>query len=384
MRTARLPIYVFILLLLISPMIRCKQAYEPPAVKTGNNFLVVDGFINTSANAITSFRLARTRNLGDSVTVGIPELHARVSIVGPNGIVYPLSDKADTGAYASTPLNLDNTQRYSIAITTSDGRKYSSDAIPCKQTPPIDSVYWRQPGDLTIYVDAHDPAGNTHFYRYDYTETWEHDAKLTTPYAVVNGMIIVVTDPRNQVDRCWSTAPSTNILVATSSALSQDIISSFPLTTLSRGDDKAKIRYSILVRQYAITQDAYNYWLLFQKTSQGLGTLFDLQPTQLTGNIHCLSNPAEPVIGFLSAGSVQQQRIFVDHTALTGWVETSSGLNCDTLTIAPHANVYEYDYPDTNFAPYYFHGNTALIIARKTCLYCTSLGGTNIKPSFWQ
>jgi hypothetical protein len=376
--------YTFLpVLLLLIFLIRCKQAYEPPAIKAANNYLVVDGFINTGANAVTAFNVNRTRNLGDSTAVGTPELNAHVTIVGTGGASYTLIDSANVGIYTSTPLNLDLNQQYSIAITTSDNRVYKSDAVPCKQTPAIDSVYWQEPNDLNIYVATHDPTNNARYYRYSYLETWEHDAELSTVWTVENGMI-VATDSTNQKQQCWTTQASTNVLITTSSALTQDIISGFLVTDIPNGDPKVNIRYSTLVSQYALTEDAYNYWLLFQKTSQGLGTLFDLQPTQLVGNIHCVTNPSEPVIGFISASSVQQQRIFIRESSLTNWGHNQAVYGCDSIEIAVNpVNPFIYNYPDTFYAPWYFITGGPLVLGSRFCLDCTLFGGTNMKPPFW-
>ncbi|HLZ88421.1 MAG TPA: DUF4249 family protein, partial [Puia sp.] len=132
-------------------------------------------------------------------------------------------------------------------------------------------------------------------------------------------------------------------------------------------------------------EDAYNYWLLIQKTSDNLGTLFDLQPTQLVGNIHCLTNPSEPVIGFLSATSVQQQRIFIYRYYLGTWPHNEPGYGCDTIKIPVNpVNPLIYNYPDTLYAPWYFISNGPLVLGSRFCLDCTLFGGTNSKPSFWQ
>ncbi|HEV3411965.1 MAG TPA: DUF4249 domain-containing protein [Puia sp.] len=381
MRSARFPNYLYILLTGIAA---CRQTYDPPAIKAANSYLVVDGFIDTGPNTITSFNLDRTRNLGDSTTTGIPELNAKVSIVDKHGTAYPLTDTAGTGTYTSGPLTLDITQQYSITVTTGDGRKYSSDAVPCLQTPPIDTVYWRQPANLTIYVNTHDPSNNTHYYRYDYSETWEHDAELTTIWGVANG-VIYVTDSSNQKSQCWTTAPSTNVRVGTSAALSQDVLDGFPVATIPLGDPRLNIRYSSLIRQYALTEDAYNYWLLIQKTSQDVGTLFDVQPTQLIGNIHCLTNPSEPVIGFISACTEQQQRVFIINDSLSNWGHNQPAFGCDTIIIPQNTpNALVYNYPDTFYAPYYFiTAGSWLVLASRICLDCTLFGGSNQKPSFW-
>lgn len=378
-RHYHIPIILFALAVSVAT---CRQPYAPPAITTSNRFLVVDGFINLSPNSVTTFNLNRTRNLGDSTTAGIPELNAQISVIGSGGNSYPLTDRLRMGIYTSDSITLDATQQYHIAITTSDGLQFSSDPVPCEITPPIDSIFWRQPNDLTINVSTHDPTGNTHYYRYDYNETWEHDSQLEAIYGVADDTMYAV-DSSNQKHRCWTTDTSANILLANSAALHQDIIDSFNLITLPDGDQKITKVYSILVRQYALTEDAYNFWLLIQKTTQDVGTLFDVQPTQLTGNIHCTSNPAVPVIGYISACTAQQQRIYIAESSLHSWIHNQAGfVGCDTVSIPfSFANPFAYNYPDTNFAPYYFDGS-ALVLASSVCLNCLLLGGTNIRPPF--
>jgi hypothetical protein len=137
----------------------------------------------------------------------------------------------------------------------------------------------------------------------------------------------------------------------------------------------------MLASQYVLTPDAYNYWLILQKNTQNLGTLFDPQPSQLAGNIHCLSNPKEPVIGYLSASSIQQKRLFIDNSQVRNW---------DTLTLEcplrqtdrNPVDFHIYSYPDTLWGPYYFSGNT-LYLSKRNCLDCQEQGGTLTKPSFW-
>ena len=364
--------------------IGCRRSYDPPAIQTAGNYLVVDGFINTGTGAITRFNLSRSVNLDDTTTTGTPEIHATMAIVGPGGLSYPLIDSNSTGLYASAPLNLDITQQYSIDITTSDGTKYASDPVSCGQPPAIDSIFWRQPDDLTVYVASHDPANATRYYRFDYTGTYEHDANLVSPWIVINGNL-AAADSTNQHSRCWSTENSTGVLITTTAGLSQDLVSAFPLATFPNGDARVDIGYSILVREYAITEDAYNYWLQIQKTTDNLGTLFDIQPVQLVGNIHCITNPTEPVIGYLSASSVQQQRLLIWESYLSNWQHNSPAFNCSDTSLPYNPSEFPaYSYPDLpSYGPYYFNGFTILVLAPLVCLDCTKFGGTTIKPPFW-
>jgi hypothetical protein len=366
-------------------MADCRKPYMPPAIKAANSYLVVDGIINTGVQSVTTVTLSRTRNLGDTATADAPEPGAQVSIVGSNGASYTLHDPSGGGVYASDTLSLNNSLQYRLAISTRDGKKYMSDLVTCKPAPAIDSVYWEQPGDLQIYLDSHDPSGNTRYYRWDYTETWEHDAHLQSTWGVSNGLAFIV-DSTTSKYRCWTSAHSTSVLLGSTVVLSEDRISRAPITMIpNNGDVRLSVRYSILVRQYALTADAYDYWQLIQKTSEGTGTLFDLQPTQLVGNIHAVTDPSEPVIGFVTASSAQQKRIFIDPNQLSGWTPYIFPQYCDTA-YAPQnpSNFRIVNYADTTFTLFYFStAGSAIVLSKKFCLDCAYQGGGYAKPSYW-
>jgi Domain of unknown function (DUF4249) len=369
----------------------CRKPYNPPAIKASNHFLAIDGFINTGTSASTSFTLTRSRSLTDTVT-NIPEYNAQVLIQGSGGSAYPLVDTGHTGVYVSAPLSLDITQNYQLAVTTSDGNKYLSDFVSPKTAPPIDSVTWDLIDDpvtgaqaVRIFVNGHDPANNTHYYRWDFLETYQHVSLLETPWGESNGLIYPFVFP-DQIHTCWSTDRSNDILVGSSVALSQDVISHAQIANIPQNDPRMDIEYSILVRQYPLTLDGYDYWLTVQKNSQSLGGLFDLQPSQVTGNIHSITNPGNPVLGYVSASSVQELRMFISNKDLPGWQSNPTFSACTQVTLPTDPlNLLVYNYPDTSYGPYHFAGDFIifLVVAPKVCLDCRYQGGINVKPSFW-
>jgi hypothetical protein len=372
------------LVLLVSD---CKKPYTPPAILGPNNYLVVDGVINTGTNSVTTIHLNRTRNLNDTVVTGIPELGAQIFIVQQNGGSYPLVDTFGKGLYTSAPLTLNPAGQYKIEITTADNKTYSSDYVTPKATPPIDSIFYEQPLNFTLYLTTHDPADTTHYYRWDYLETWEHDSRYQSPWELRRGEVWAKEPDSGsqQTDRCWTTAMSNTILLGNTTALSRDLVDKMPIVTLINNDLKLDIGYYILVRQYALTKEAYSYWQLIQKTSQQVGTLFDLQPTQLTGNIYCTSNPNEPVIGYMSASSIQTAHVFVLHSDLNSWPHYVYMEGCPTAEARRLSadDFHSWLYPDTAYGPYYFVSNGPLIVAPKRCMDCRYQGGVNVKPSFW-
>jgi len=360
----------------------CKKAYNPPAIEAPNNYLVVDGYVNLSPNSITTFILSRSRNLVDTV-INIPELNAQVFVQNNQGAAYTLFDVNHTGVYSSNTLNLSLSNKYRIKIITADGHQYLSDYITGKISPPIDSLTWEQNTDVSIFINAHDPANNTHYYKWNYIETWEQIAPVQTFWVQNNG-IISFADTNTQTDSCWRTVNSATILLGSTVTLSQDVVSHAPVTTLLKDDERIKTRYSILVQQVPLTLDAYNYWLIIQKNSQQLGTLFDLQPSQLIGNIISVNNPDEPVIGYIVAAASQEFRIFIDHHQVTDWSQSVQHQECNVLTVPSDPNnIFTYSYPDPDYAPWYYSSTSSLLVSRKVCIDCRTYGGENKRPLFW-
>ena len=375
--------YIACLIILITTLTSgCKESYEPAVIKANKNFLVVDGVINTDPNSVTLIRLSRTRNVTDSVLTS-PELHAQVNIIGKSGSLYSLHEQGK-GVYTSDAIVLNNGDEYALQIITTDNNQYQSDYLTPKLTPAIDSIHYTYAGNgITLFANTHDPQNNTRYYRWDYVETWEYHAFYNAELSVDTGLIFYDV-PYNRNFICYQSDTSTNILLGTSVNLAQDVISEDSLTNIPQNDIKVGVRYSILLKQYALSVEAYAYWQLLQKNTQQLGSLFDAQPTQLTGNVHSLINPSEPVLGYVSATAVAEKRLFIDVRDLPGWQRVFPGTDCYIKTIDTHAdNFLRYDYDDTSYAPYYYSGMCCLVIAKKYCLDCTLAGGTNTKPPYW-
>ncbi len=77
---------------------------------------------------------------------------------------------------------------------------------------------------VNIYINSHDPNNNTHFYRFDYQQTYKHVSVYESPWGVANGLIYPY-DPSYSTHSCWSTIPSGNIVLGSTLTLKQDVIS---------------------------------------------------------------------------------------------------------------------------------------------------------------
>jgi hypothetical protein len=375
-----------IILLLLSAAISCKQVYNPPAVKNNPNFLVIDGLLNGNPGGASTFQLSRTQNLANDSTAYTPELHATLTILGNAGDTWPITEKGN-GAYASAAITLSHAEKYQLKIITQDGNQYLSDTVSILDCPNIDSLSWSQDdssGNVHVAINTHDPANNSHYYRWTFSETWEYESELKSELQLINGRIALAIDSNQNYEiwQCWRSDSSTDILIGNSTKLSQDLISQAPIATIPRGDQKLSVRYSIYANQYVLTPAAYQFWQILENNNQNLGSLFDPQPSQLIGNFHCITNPNQPVIGFLSGSSTKQLRLFIANSQVQNWDTTHT--ECNTITIPQDPNdLTYYYYPDTLYGPYYYSSSSSLVISKRTCLDCRLQGGTTQKPPFW-
>ena len=303
----------YIISAIILAVVSCTKPFVPKGIKPITGYLVVEGVIN-AGNDTTRFRLSRTVAL-DSVTSSAPVTGAVVNIEGSDNSSHQLTGNT-AGVYITTALNLNTSQKYRLHITTADGKDYTSDYVAVKITPPIDSInYQVKNTGLQINLNAHDPSNNTRYYRWDYNETWEFHSMYASSY-ISNGDTVIERSPAQQIYFCYQSDASNNILLGSPAKLSQDVISSAPITFIPSNSEKVETEYSILVSQYALTSDAYNFWTNLKKNTEELGSIFDAQPSTVDGNIHCNTNPAEPVLGYVSASTVQSKRIFVSNLIL--------------------------------------------------------------------
>ncbi len=381
----------------------CKKPYNPQVVSSGVSYLVVEGTINSGSDS-TIIRLSSTVNLSNKNTAA-PLGKCTLTVESDQNATFPLKEIIP-GKYVALSLNLDNSKKYRLRIKTVDGRQYVSDFVEVVNSPPIDSInYVIGPNGLTIYSSTHDPKNSTRYYRWDYQETWIIHSTFTS-YFKSDGINIQPRDMKNDnIYECWANNASTDIILGSSQKLSQDIIANNPITAIASTSEKLGIKYSILVRQYALTKDAFLFWENLKKNTEQLGGIFDAQPTEGKTNIHSISDPQEPVVGYISVGTTSNQRIFITNQQLPAWNIPINDPTCRLDTF-----LYKYANPPTfrdtvNQVTLYLNGkgayasyipvqgvgnnpkNPAIPLgysaAPPSCVDCT-LRGTNKQPAFWK
>ena len=293
----------------------CKEKYTPNVNDINPNYFVVEGLINTGSDS-TLFTLSRTFNL-DKKAVVAPEKGAIVQVESDAGSTYVLPELVKSGNYGRPALNLDQTKKYRLRIRTKDNKEYLSDFVESKTSPPVGDVTLDFRNNLVnVQVNTQDPSGKSKYYMYSYIETWEQQTQHKSLYKVENHQILPRKFPEEDIFTCWRTVNSSNIVLGATTSLTEDRLEDRTLIAIPAKSTKLTIMYSILVKQTVLTKEAFDFWEALRKNTESVGSIFDVQPSQLVGNIICTTNPAEVVIGFISAGTTTQTRFWIKPTML--------------------------------------------------------------------
>jgi hypothetical protein len=362
----------------------CVEPYVPAVVDAPTSALVVDGFIN--GNGRTRIKLSRTTTLASTASPPV-EKGAKLFLVDDTGVRYAFTERA-SGSYQSDSLQLNPARQYQLRITTAANSSYESDRVPLKVTPIIDKLNWQLDGtQLQLLANVRDPSGKSRYYRWSFIETWEFNAAFRSylEYDAKKDVIVGRTTP---IYTCWRTERPSSIKQTSTAQLSQDALVDYSLLTLSTRAERVQVRYSVLVNQYVETPEEFAYNELLRKNTEAVGTVNDPLPTQLTGNVHRVDNSREPVLGFVSAHTVQQQRIFIDRQTLGlpfDWKFDSPYNDCtlgeedlvDEKINAPATLLFRNAGTiPVNYSPMGYFGTSS------ECADCR-LRGSNVKPSFW-
>jgi hypothetical protein len=373
---------IFLLLFLAC----CVEPYDPPVDDRDVNLLVVDGFLDATS-ATASVTLTRTLPVESTQPIQ-PELSAFVRMEDDQGNLYTLIQNGTPGTYTGAVSDVSLERNYRLLITTGGNREYQSHFVPVIETPAIDSItYAITPGGVQFLVTTHDPSNKAGYFRWKYQETYQYNSEFNSVF-MFQGKDIVYRPAELAHHTCWKTNFSTDILVGGTQHLKQSIISDFPVSFIPNGSVKLTVQYSLLVQQQAITEDAFEYWSNLKKTTEQVGGLFDPLPSEVRGNIHSTANPGETVLGFFSAGTVQESRKFLRRSSLPlevirSFIVHNPSCVLDTTLNADLPNLSTSTWlVDALYAPGV--GIVGYTHATTMCVDCTVQGGGTTKPDFWK
>ncbi|MDA0194573.1 MAG: DUF4249 family protein [Bacteroidetes bacterium] len=196
----------------------------------------------------------------------------------------------------------------------------------------------------------------------------------------------------NQHNTCWVNNPASEINLFSAAILSENVVSEHPLFFAGDQEERMTIKYSFIVRQYALEEDEYEFWRTLRESNVEGGNLFDKQPASVVGNIKNVSNPDEIILNYFSANGVTEQRVFVTKNELPKDFGSTMKCELDSILKSEERNYKElvlrkmneglifYDLIMHPFFPIVY----GLILSEPICSDCVFKGGDAQKPDFWE
>jgi hypothetical protein len=395
---------ILALFLVIVFQYSCTESYEIETVDY-ESVLVVESTITNELKP-QLVKLSRTSTLENPGI--LLENNATVTVSDSNGEIYNFSQNNETGFYNSNqPFSAQPNVSYTLNIETQDGKSYSSAAVTLPPTVEMDEVYAERINDLSankdgvqVLVNTEDPTGNAKYFRYEYEETYKVVAPFPSPFIAEiinfnpdNYTYDVILTPREPEEICYSTENSTGINQTSTTEFNENRVFRFPVKYLSKNDAKMQTRYSILVKQYVQSIEAYTFYKIVKELGSVESLLSQGQPGYVAGNMVSVANPDEKVLGFFEASSMTSKRIYFNYEDF-GLEKPPYFVECEVLVLDyldnttfdndpnERENIFTYlsyfDYQVLSLAQ-----NTIYRIVPAECSVCTSFS-SNIRPDFWE
>lgn len=276
---------------------------------------------------------------------------------------------------------------YSLLVNTPDGRDYRSGYDSLLACPPIDTLYFdvKSQGtsdpDLTyyglqFYSELTGSEGYSRNFRWKLEETWEYNSAARANLVWYGGQVIPVL--ADTINTCYMTEPVTGLFSASTRYLSENSLKRNKLNYVSNESPRLKLKYSLLVTQQSLTDEAYGFWDRMKSQSGEGGGLYETQPASTVGNIYNVEDPDEKVLGCFYATQLVKKRLTVTSDfefgvpGYTCELDTASSLG----ELGSYYPYYLYSLDPLGVGPPYLNGPSY-------CFLCELKGGTTEKPDYW-
>ncbi len=286
---------------------------------------------------------------------------------------------------------------YRLRVVDENGETFTSSPVRLTEPTTINSINARQivneAGEtgVEITVDGSSNNPDAPYFRYEYEETY----RIRSFFNPQDELVIVSEDPplleirtkEREENICYVTEASNRIFISETDNLQENVVSDYPLRFIERRDRRVAERYSILVKQYALSNASYQFYQTLLRFSSSDNLFSQPQPGLIVGNVQHENNPDIKVVGLFEVVSLTQDRIFFDFRDVFDpgpryleVCETDTLLLNDPelfeLVKSEEVSLVE-ELPGSIGAP------ISITVADRICVDC-NLTGTNVVPEFWE
>jgi len=263
--------------------------------------LVVDGFITNKPGEYT-IKLSTTVKFSNEYNT--PVSNAVVKLISASGEIEEFKETI-TGTYVSCPDYYAKTgEVYKLQIEV-DGKVIESteQMLPdqtnfenLKYVPDrkrffreVDNAVISEPGvTIKTYLP---PTDQKRFYLWDLEATFIFDATRARS---------------DDIERCWVT----NRTDFQDIYIHEDLEGGYEKDiAFIIASDNMSIDYSLLVKQYNISEEAYTFWNFIKKQKENSGSIFDTPPFSIGGNMSNVQDSKDIILGYFGVYNSQGARI---------------------------------------------------------------------------
>jgi len=365
-------------------LITCIEPYIPQISSQASNKYVISGLV-TDQEGYHYVSISLASPTGEPHFT--PLTDCTVKILDDKGNTFSLEEFLE-GNYRVwiDSQHLTPGTSYMLKVITSAGVEIISDFDQMPICPGIDSVYYIREdlpttnpqvnvNGIQFYVNTDATNIDSHFFMWELEETWEYHV----PYAkewYFDGEVHRINPPDSSEMVCWSTKAIKNIYTLSTRNLSQNIYTMLPLHFVDNTTSRLMYGYSLLVKQYALTESAYAYWEQLRINSNEQGGLYTKQPLAIRGNLSSVNHPDLQVLGFFSASSVKSKRYFIRNV---------DDLDVENIIFcSPQSYRFGFrDVEEREYPAYFIEVQGEILFMQESCVDCRTLGGVTTKPDYW-
>ena len=296
------------------------------------------------------------------------------------------------GLYTFETADAPASGRYRLHIL-SGGAEYASDWMGVKQSPSIHKLRADCDGNyvhISMDLDGADSLWN---FRWDYDQTWEYHADYYPDLMFIPGLperdrenpqkIYRLPTPEEDYYYCWTSAPSVEPGLASAEGQSINSVKNARVLSISCTDMRISTLYCIDVTASGISAGGRAYLQHMHDISNETGSLFSPTPSEMTGNIRCISDPTLQAIGYIDAVCRTTARLFIGPEYYHMAYDPAQWL---FYPEPDEDGMYNFDHffgyaspvscPDTPT-------KTNVKWGPKRCVDCRELKGSKDKPDWW-
>lgn len=319
----------------------------------------------------------------------IPVSGCDVSLLDEQETVYHYIEKTAGKYFIDIPDEaLIQGRHYKIRVITAQGNVYESDYEMLNAGIEVDSVYYGVEDKVDVrtgepysgvqfYLDVKAGEDESRYFRWRLSEIYEYSSFGPISYYYMDETHEpIYPEDEFAVYTCWKGEDVSGLYQSSTMNLIDNEKKRIHLNYVSALSERLRIKYSLLVDQFTLNENAYNYFEQNRIATEEADGLYTRQPRQPITNFQNVDDAEERVLGYFWVSTKTSRRIFVPRI--------------DEMVVQPESCAYwEYSELEDGEGPFpiYLYEDKAKdkkYVSSITCFDCTRRGGTNVKPDYWE